>query len=164
MTDEAPTPLGPNDMPVREHIQEWPSWRTGPNGERQIFNSPEEVPDGWTDTLPTATTGIKLPERREPARTLLDQKREEGDRQEAIEKLVDEKSHKELVEILEMMNLEREDSGEEEIEFLPSWPKLKLATAIVDNAKGEEDGEEGGEEGEGEGSDDEADAETEDGE
>lgn len=26
----------------------WPSWRYGPYGEAQIFNSPDEVPYGWT--------------------------------------------------------------------------------------------------------------------
>lgn len=25
----------------------WPSWRYGPYGEAQIFNSPDEVPEGW---------------------------------------------------------------------------------------------------------------------
>lgn len=28
--------------------QAWPSWATGPNGERQIFGSEAEVPAGWT--------------------------------------------------------------------------------------------------------------------
>lgn len=27
----------------------WPSFRTGPNGERRVFNSPDEVPEGWHD-------------------------------------------------------------------------------------------------------------------
>lgn len=25
----------------------WPAWRYGPNGQADIFQSPEEVPDGW---------------------------------------------------------------------------------------------------------------------
>lgn len=32
---------------------EWPAWRYGPDGESQMFNGPEEVPDGWTKTQPT---------------------------------------------------------------------------------------------------------------
>lgn len=26
----------------------WPSWASGPNGEREVFNSEAEVPAGWT--------------------------------------------------------------------------------------------------------------------
>lgn len=26
----------------------WPAWFNGPNGEAEIFNSADEVPDGWT--------------------------------------------------------------------------------------------------------------------
>lgn len=29
----------------------FPSWRTGPNGERRIFQKAEDVPDGWVDGL-----------------------------------------------------------------------------------------------------------------
>lgn len=28
--------------------QEWPAWRYGPSGESAIFQSEEEVPNGWT--------------------------------------------------------------------------------------------------------------------
>jgi hypothetical protein len=27
----------------------WPSWRYGPKGEAQVFNSPGEVPTGWLE-------------------------------------------------------------------------------------------------------------------
>lgn len=30
--------------------QDWPSFRYGPNGEKQVFNRPEDVPEGWQDT------------------------------------------------------------------------------------------------------------------
>lgn len=29
----------------------FPTWLTGPNGERRVFNSADEVPDGWVDGL-----------------------------------------------------------------------------------------------------------------
>lgn len=29
----------------------WPSWRYSPDGEGQIFNSPVEVPHGWTKKI-----------------------------------------------------------------------------------------------------------------
>lgn len=29
----------------------FPTWLTGPDGERRVFNSADEVPDGWVDGL-----------------------------------------------------------------------------------------------------------------
>lgn len=29
----------------------FPTWLTGPNGERRVFNSADEVPKGWVDGL-----------------------------------------------------------------------------------------------------------------
>jgi hypothetical protein len=31
---------------------DWPSWRYGPNGEAQVFESASDVPKGWKDTQP----------------------------------------------------------------------------------------------------------------
>jgi hypothetical protein len=28
----------------------WPSWRFGPNGEAEIFECEEQVPEGWLDS------------------------------------------------------------------------------------------------------------------
>lgn len=33
---------------TREPVNSWPSWRYGPYGEAQIFNTESEVPHGWT--------------------------------------------------------------------------------------------------------------------
>lgn len=33
---------------TREQMPVWPSWRYGPNGERLIFNTANDVPYGWT--------------------------------------------------------------------------------------------------------------------
>lgn len=30
-------------------IKRFPGWRYGPNGEAQIFQTADEVPEGWTD-------------------------------------------------------------------------------------------------------------------
>lgn len=35
-------------MPEYEH-KSWPSWRYGPEGQSQIFDHEEQVPDGWED-------------------------------------------------------------------------------------------------------------------
>lgn len=46
-----------------EH-QDWPAWRSGPNGESRIFDRPEDVPEGWG-----AATNIATPvEKRKPGR------------------------------------------------------------------------------------------------
>lgn len=29
--------------------KDWPAWFYGPAGEAEIFNSPDDVPDGWKD-------------------------------------------------------------------------------------------------------------------
>lgn len=36
--------------PVPYVHQDWPSFRYGPNGERQVFQRPEDVPEGWQDS------------------------------------------------------------------------------------------------------------------
>lgn len=40
-----------------EH-QAWPAWRYGPDGEGEIFARAEDVPEGWTDTLPAIAEAI----------------------------------------------------------------------------------------------------------
>lgn len=35
------------ETPKPYQHQAWPAWVNGPNGESRIFNSPEEVPEGW---------------------------------------------------------------------------------------------------------------------
>lgn len=32
----------------------WPAWRYGPGGVGEIFQTPEDVPEGWTDHPTTA--------------------------------------------------------------------------------------------------------------
>ena len=31
--------------------QNWPAWRYGPGGESKIFQKPEDVPEGWTESV-----------------------------------------------------------------------------------------------------------------
>ncbi len=38
----------------------WPSWRYGPNGQADVFSSPEEVPNGWVDH-PSLVAEAKAP-------------------------------------------------------------------------------------------------------
>lgn len=38
------------DKPKGYVHQDWPSFRYGPNGERQVFQRPEDVPEGWQDS------------------------------------------------------------------------------------------------------------------
>jgi len=42
--------------------QEWPSWRYGPKGAADIFNSEDEVPEGWQDHPSKVDGNIDDPE------------------------------------------------------------------------------------------------------
>jgi hypothetical protein len=44
----------------------WPSFRYGPDGKGKVFQSAEEVPEGWTDS-PKAVAAPE-PEKRKPGR------------------------------------------------------------------------------------------------
>lgn len=163
-------PLGPNDaIPVAAggdgvdkpyEYQAWPAWRYDPEtGKGQIFESADEVPEGWGDLPPTAT-----PAGEEPVvvdESLLDngggagdgdddddagddqngqdngagdgddQQDEEGPKldKEALVALGQNK----LAAILTEKNAALKAADQEEIEFLPNWPKVKLADAILAN-------------------------------
>jgi hypothetical protein len=99
--------------------QAWPSWRFGPDGASQIFESEDEVPEGWVDS-PSKLKGKKAPA--EPATP------PSADKAAKINELVEGNSQTELVAMLEKMH-EADDS----IEFATNWPKAKLAATIVDN-------------------------------
>lgn len=62
--------------PVAYVHQDWPSFRYGPNGERAVFQRPEDVPAGWQDSPNFVTaaremgaeTMADLVEKRRPGR------------------------------------------------------------------------------------------------
>lgn len=95
-------------------FQAWPSWRYGPDGQSEIFQSEDEVPSGWEDH--PSKVGKAKPHAADTV----------SDDDDTVQKLVDAKSQKELVTILE--DAQKED---DKIEFLAGWPKLKLAKTIV---------------------------------
>lgn len=100
----------------------WPSWRFGPDGEAQIFQSEDEVPEGWQDSPAKFKAGAR-PE--VPARgDGTDDKETEA----KIDALVQGNTQAALVEMLEAMK-EVDDT----LEFAPNWPKVRLATLIVNN-------------------------------
>lgn len=103
--------------------QDWPSWRyheSCPDG--QIFQCAEDVPEGWVDH--PRNIG-KKPDA--PAATEFEAGHVEDDNEHVAELM--KLTHDQLVGVLEAANEDRE----EEIEFLPSWPKMKLAKTIVLN-------------------------------
>lgn len=156
----------PNDIQPPYVYQAWPAWRYPPEGgEGQVFNAPDEVPEGWTNIPPGTSTAEDEPapaappaepvEQREDAAALAQRFKDEleaetkdeeaaeevveeqveltdeekaADRNAKIEKLRDTKEQKELV-----AELERMQAIQPNIEFATNWPKLKLATTIVDN-------------------------------
>lgn len=154
MAEPGPIPVfpqGPNDGPAYEY-HAWPAYRVSPEGKRMVFNNPEEVPEGWMTTdefaeMKAAELDIEdddkgegdggegggekqpvVPSGEEKPRELTaDQKKA------AIAKLIDGNTQADLVTMLELMNEQRAEEDAEEIEFSTSWPKPKLAEAIVDN-------------------------------
>lgn len=46
----------------------WPSWRYGPNGEAEIFETEDQVPAGWADHPDKARVVSEEPVRRGPGR------------------------------------------------------------------------------------------------
>lgn len=154
-------PLGPNDaIPVAAggdgvdkpyEYQAWPAWRYDPEtGRGEIFESAEEVPDGWGDLPPTATPAGEEPVVVDEALldggagagegggandgTDDDGEGDAGDKLVALDKeaLVALGQNK-LAAILTEKNKALKADGKEEIEFLPNWPKVKLADAILAN-------------------------------
>lgn len=147
MNDEVTRrPLGPNegntslaDKPY-EHVA-WPAWRYNPEtGQGQIFESADEVPEGWSDLPPGATPAGEEPIAIDPSLigvttgadgTLVDAGAGAGadDKPKpTAEELA--KSHKkaDLVAMLELM-AEKDDT----IEFSAKWGEVKLAQLILDN-------------------------------
>jgi hypothetical protein len=114
---------------MAEKKQKWPSWRYGPEGQSAVFDAPEEVPEGWEDH-PRKVKMVKVA--REPAKTLAAEQRNDEEAKAAVAKLVEDHSQAELAEMLEKMNEARE--ADDQLEFLPGWPKAKLAQLIVDNS------------------------------
>lgn len=116
-------PVPVTDAPYE--YQAWPAWWFGPNGQRQIFKSPDEVPDGWVDSAVEAEAKVwEAGEGEgEPERVLT-----ADQTVSALDDLVNNNSQGELVAMLTAM-AEVDDA----IEFSASWPKLKLAQCIIDN-------------------------------
>lgn len=115
----SPAPATPSDAPYE--YQAWPAWWFGPNGQRQIFNSAEEVPEGWVDS--PEKVGSIDEGAVEPPRQLTDEQAEKS-----IADLVADYEAKDLVAMLEEMS-----ALDDSIEFSDKWPKAKLAAAIVEN-------------------------------
>ncbi len=122
----SPAPVQPNDGPY-EH-QDWPAWMYGPEGQKRVFDRAEDVPDGWV-TLDDKLAGA-MDEAEELGITGADVARvlTEDQRAAAIGKLVDGNTQAALASMLTDMQ-----AVDDKIEFLPSWPKAKLAETIVDN-------------------------------
>lgn len=108
-----------NAAPPPYQHQGWPSWRYGPDGQSQVFQSEDEVPDGWEDHPSKVGKESSSSSGTEFAASGV------SEDDETVKSLMS-KTHDDLVEILE----DAQDDNEE-IEFLKSWPKLKLAQTIV---------------------------------
>jgi hypothetical protein len=95
--------------------QEWPAWFYGPDGAAHVFNSPEEVPNGWASHPDLVGKKAEL---KDVALNI-------SDDDDSVAELM-KKTAAELIHILTVAQ-----SIDETIEFLPSWPKMRLAKTIV---------------------------------
>lgn len=111
-----PDPVPSHDGPPPYEYTSWPAWHWGPEGQRQIFNAPEEVPAGWARN------------RDEVDGDAAEDEREITTEQATLTaaKLEADNSAAQLVAMLEAM-AEVDDA----VEFSPNWPKKKLAETIV---------------------------------
>lgn len=161
-------PLGPNDViPVAAggdgvedkpyEYQAWPAWRYDPEtGRGEVFESADEVPEGWTDVPPGTTpageepvlvdtsllengagvagTGDEGAAADDDDDTDDEEEGEAGDDLVALDKeALVALGQTKLAAILVDKNTALKADGREEIEFLPNWPKAKLADAILAN-------------------------------
>lgn len=116
---------------------QWPGWWFGPHGEQEIFNSPEEVPEGWVSDLSELAQAREAAKQEEDppipglSPSLAAEQRNDAAVKEKIAALVEGNSQADLAARLGELNKTLEDK----IEFLPGWPKLRLATLIVQHSE-----------------------------
>lgn len=145
--------LGPNDpVPDYQYVA-WPAWRYDPEtGKGEIFESEDQVPDGWTNVPPGTTPAGEEPIQLDPAALVLSTEGAggtdltgsdgtgEGTNDGAGDKQEDAPvylTHAELVDLgqdkLGEILTEKNKADGVDIEFMPNWPKVKLAQVVIDN-------------------------------
>lgn len=102
---------------ITHEFHSWPSWRYGPNGQSGIFHSEEEVPEGWKDHPKDVGKDAVLIDPADSAPVNSDV---------AARILADTYSQAQLISHLKEMQ-----ESDPAIEYITSWPKLKLAQVIV---------------------------------
>ncbi len=145
-------PLGPNEGTAPGvapyEYKAWPAWRYNPEtGAGQVFEAEEEVPHGWTNVPPGTTepddepvtidvSKIGTPVVEPPTVEAPAPEDDDGDTADAIPEVV-KMTRDELVALgqARLAAILEEKNGEEgvEIEFLPNWPKAKLADTVIEN-------------------------------
>lgn len=106
--------------PVKEHAS-WPAWYYGPDGASLIFLSEDEVPEGWEDHPSKVGAGAT-----KSSSTGADAGADIADDDTLLTQVMADNTADQLTDILEAAQ-EEDDS----IEFLKSWPKMKLAKACI---------------------------------
>lgn len=106
--------------------QAWPAVRYGPNGQADIFQSADEVPEGWVDhpsKIGKKTSDIIRDEHGEG----------EGEGEElklTAQDIAEAFSQDELIAKIDEINEERGE--DDQIEYAGNWAKVKLAQALID--------------------------------
>lgn len=141
MVDRVFAPVQSSEQPPYRY-QPWPAWRYAPDGRAEIFDRPEDVPEGWKtldeyngvppkksnaetaeDLDATLASEAQEPDGMERPRELTEEQRAE-----LHAELMANNTQSALAAILFQMS-----GPDETIEFLPSWPKAKLVDTIIDN-------------------------------
>lgn len=87
----------------------WPAWRYGPNGQSEIYQNEDEVPDGWEDH-PSKVGGGGRQQRQQQA---------------PVESPYKDKTDAEVIAELK----------ERKLEYGEKWPRHKLEALLVEDDK-----------------------------
>lgn len=105
---------------AEQEQQSWPAWFYGPDYQSQIFQNEDEVPEGWEDHPSKVGKSASRSSTNDT-----DAGSDIADDDDNVTALM-EKTKDELLGILAEGKKDDDD-----VEYLESWPKLKLAKAIV---------------------------------
>lgn len=116
--------------PPHEYV-EWPRWFYGPDGQSEIFNSMDEVPEGWSSTQGKEDETDAEEELLQSSESGEDDE-DDGDDEEAVtaEAVAQAFTQDALIGLIDAANEERDEDAQ--IEYLGNWSKVRLAQALLD--------------------------------
>ena len=92
--------------------ESWPAWFYGPEGQSELFQNHDEVPEGWADHPSKVEMGPAPIEEPEAVT-------EHSHVPPAYEELANENTHAQLISMIDSANEERDE--EDQIEYAGNW-------------------------------------------